>query len=157
MGILKSSSGLPFQKPEGQSRGQPPWDCGPPFPGEHPTGHMEMWGVGGLRSLFQWHLLSVQSSRRPGEDYSLRACPSASGKKEVKEEVGKEGRECGGWGRVGRWEARGREGGRQGGEGWLLAPCSPEPILDAPCHTPPPTGCPGPRASGGQEVSLRGS
>ena len=26
----------------------------------------------------------------------------------------------------------GREGGRERGEGWLLAPCSPEPMLDAP-------------------------
>ena len=38
---------------------------GPPFPREHPTGHREMWGgVGGLGSLFQWHLLSAQEEGR---------------------------------------------------------------------------------------------
>ena len=111
-----------------------------------------MWGVGGLRSVFQLHLLSVQSSRRPGEDYSLRACPSASGKEEMKEEVGKEGREYGGWGRVGRCEARGREGGREGERGGVAA----GPMLPR-AHARCPLGCPGPGASGGREVSLRGS
>lgn len=33
LGILKSSSGLPFQKPEGRSRTQPPWEVALPSPG----------------------------------------------------------------------------------------------------------------------------
>lgn len=113
MGILKSSSGLPFQNPEGQSRRQPSWDCGFALPWEHPADHMEMRaGVGGLRPLY---LFSIQSSRRRGTGCHLRTHPSASGKKEMKEERRKKG---------GNAEDGGRVGGikPEWGVGWLLVP-----------------------------------
>lgn len=79
LGILKSSSGLPFQKPEGRSRTQPPWEVALPSPGASSRAQGE---VG--RSRGPGKPLSASALlRRRGEDYDLRAYPLLQGKEEV--------------------------------------------------------------------------
>lgn len=90
MGILKSSSGLSFQTPEGQSRRLA-------FPEEHPTGHIQ--GVRGSRGPGKPLLVvSVLSSVVPEE--GLIAHPSVSGIEEEKMEEEGGGSRAGGRGRA---------------------------------------------------------